>query len=272
MMEARRGLGESIQEWSLTGVCRGRMPGRQSGAFTVRLTVPLPAQVGSGKVAVVEGKPAPPRRDDQSAPHHSVAPAHPGIPQASQNCAVSPLRRCVDSYMTSGRSFGSSRRGTWSATMAALVWTPKGGAKRSESRDHERTCTPMTSSKILPLRAQAEVQRILASRMFGTGCDDTDTAAHLRYAMRHVALQGLWLEFGVSTGASLRVIAEQAGARVYGFDSFEGLPADWVRGEGRPTLRRGSFRGSPEVVAPHVTLVPGLFVNTLPRFVEKTQK
>ena len=36
----------------------------------------------------------------------------------------------------------------------------------------------------------------------------------------------------MSTAASLRVIAEQAQARVYGFDSFDGLPEDWVRGEG----------------------------------------
>jgi hypothetical protein len=105
--------------------------------------------------------------------------------------------------------------------------------------------------------------------MFCTGSNDDDTAEHLRYAMRHVTLQGLWLEFGVSTGASLRVIADQTRERIYGFDSFEGLPEDWVRGEGRPTLKRGAFRGGPEAVPPHVTLIPGLFPNTLPRFVEE---
>lgn len=104
--------------------------------------------------------------------------------------------------------------------------------------------------------------------MFCTGNSDDDTAEHLCYAIRHVTLQGLWLEFGVSTGASLRVIAGQTQARIYGFDSFEGLPEDWVRGEGRPTLKRGSFRGDPEAVPSHVTLVPGLFADTLPRFVE----
>lgn len=105
--------------------------------------------------------------------------------------------------------------------------------------------------------------------MFCSGRNDIDTAEHLRYAIRHVTLQGLWLEFGVSNGASLKVIAEQTSARIFGFDSFEGLPEDWVRGEGRPTLRRGSFRGSPDAVPPHVTLVPGLFADTLPRFVEE---
>lgn len=99
----------------------------------------------------------------------------------------------------------------------------------------------MTSPETFPIRAQEEVQRILASRMFCSGRNDIDTAEHLRYAIRHVTLQGLWLEFGVSNGASLKVIAEQTSARIYGFDSFEGLPEDWVRGEGRPTLRRDRF-------------------------------
>jgi Macrocin-O-methyltransferase (TylF) len=127
----------------------------------------------------------------------------------------------------------------------------------------------MSAPKRLSFTAQAEVHRILASRMFCTGSNDDDTAEHLRYAMRHVTLKGLWLEFGVSTGASLRVIADQTRERIYGFDSFEGLPEDWVRGEGRPTLKRGTFRGGPEAVPPHVTLIPGLFANTLPRFVEE---
>jgi hypothetical protein len=127
----------------------------------------------------------------------------------------------------------------------------------------------MVSPSVPSLAAQAEVQRILTSRMFCTGNDDKDAAEHLRYAIGHVALHGLWLEFGVSTGTSLRVIAEQTQARIYGFDSFEGLPEDWVRGKGRPTLKRGSFRGGPEAVPLHVTLVPGLFANTLPHFVEE---
>jgi hypothetical protein len=127
----------------------------------------------------------------------------------------------------------------------------------------------MTLPKVPYFLAQAEVNRILTSRIFCTGHNDGDTADHLRYAMQHVTLQGLWLEFGVSAGTSLKVIAEQTQAQIYGFDSFGGLPEDWVRGPGRPTLKRGSFRGGPEAVPPHVTLVSGLFADTLPRFVEE---
>ena len=145
------------------------------------------------------------------------------------------------------------------------------GSRRvgASHEDHEGLLRPMNSTKMLAFTAQAEVHRILASRMFCTGSNDDDTAEHLRYAIRHVTLQGLWLEFGVSTGTSLGVIAEQTQERVYGFDSFEGLPEDWVRGEGRPTLKRGAFRGGPKAVSPHVTLVPGLFADTVPRFVEE---
>ena len=152
-------------------------------------------------------------------------------------------------------------------------WHLYGSTPGAEASDDLRGPPhPMTSPTPFPFRAQAEVQRILTSRMFRTGCNDIDTAEHLRYAIRHVTLQGLWLEFGVGNGASLKVIAEQTRAQLYGFDSFEGLPEDWVRGEGRPTLPRGSFRGSPKVVPAHVTLVPGLFVDTLPHFLEKNSE
>lgn len=43
--------------------------------------------------------------------------------------------------------------------------------------------------------------------------------------------EGLWLEFGVHEGKSLNMIAEIAETTVYGFDSFRGLPKDWVVGE-----------------------------------------
>ena len=63
--------------------------------------------------------------------------------------------------------------------------------------------------------------------------------------MQHVALDGLWLEFGVSTRGSLAVIAEQTHAHVYGFDSFEGLPEDWYA-EMAPRLCREGFQRTPK--------------------------
>lgn len=55
---------------------------------------------------------------------------------------------------------------------------------------------------------------------------------NLSYGLSNISLNGLILEFGVNMGKSIRVIANKVHPRkVYGFDSFEGLPEPWVRGE-----------------------------------------
>ena len=73
--------------------------------------------------------------------------------------------------------------------------------------------------------------------------------------------KGLFLEFGVATGRSIRHIADLVGFPIYGFDSFEGLPEDWRTG-----FARGKFAmNAPEVPA-NVSLVKGWFSDTLPEF------
>ena len=91
---------------------------------------------------------------------------------------------------------------------------------------------------------------------------------------------GLWLEFGVYTGGTIRLMARyraatRGGAPVYGFDSFEGLPENWVntgtRDPGRYT-RRGSFGlgGSPPFAeTEHVRWVTGWYNQTLPPFLAR---
>lgn len=74
------------------------------------------------------------------------------------------------------------------------------------------------------------------------------------------------LEFGVYSGASINVIADHIGAdtRVYGFDSFEGLPEDW-----RGTMTKGRFAvGSLPAVRSNVELIKGWFSDTLAPFRE----
>ncbi len=85
----------------------------------------------------------------------------------------------------------------------------------------------------------------------------------LRRAVAAAPQSGLWLEFGVWEGASINYIADQTGQPIYGFDSFEGLPEDWM-----PGLPAGSFStgGRLPSVRPTVTLVRGLFRQTLPAF------
>lgn len=86
----------------------------------------------------------------------------------------------------------------------------------------------------------------------------------LDWCIAHAEKRGLWLEFGVYKGASLRRMAEGRGeARVVGFDSFRGLPEAWHGNPGNPA---GAFalESPPEV--PGAELVVGLFDATLPAF------
>jgi len=77
-----------------------------------------------------------------------------------------------------------------------------------------------------------------------------------------------YLEFGVFQGESIsRVAALNAhpGVRLFGFDSFEGLPADW--NERNP---KGTFNAKgqmPVTDDPRITFVKGWFDRTLPAFV-----
>lgn len=90
---------------------------------------------------------------------------------------------------------------------------------------------------------------------------------NLLYSLDRCQVPGLYLEFGVCQGSSINVIANHVpDQRIYGFDSFYGLPESMI---GTPT---GTFNQNgllPEV-ASNVTLVPGLFENTLPLFPKDT--
>jgi hypothetical protein len=88
--------------------------------------------------------------------------------------------------------------------------------------------------------------------------------ATLEYALSLAPSGGMALEFGVFSGTTLKIIARaRRGQMVYGFDSFEGLPENWRAG-----FPVGTFapEGLPDV--PGAELVPGLFDEVLPRFLE----
>ena len=88
-------------------------------------------------------------------------------------------------------------------------------------------------------------------------------------------MDGMWLEFGVWRGFSIKRIAEyrqhHCGHRqhcapsVFGFDWFRGLPTDWTRGH-----KKGRFdlNGTPPFPDNHLGIrwVNGLFNETLPSF------
>jgi methyltransferase family protein len=77
-------------------------------------------------------------------------------------------------------------------------------------------------------------------------------------------MDGIIAEFGVYRGESVNRIAALAHPRaVYGFDSFEGLPEDWIPGGGKGAF---SLKGEPPAVLANVSLVKGWFEETLPPF------
>jgi hypothetical protein len=72
------------------------------------------------------------------------------------------------------------------------------------------------------------------------------------------------LEFGVAGGETLRTIAAQRKDKIYGFDSFQGLPENW-----RDGFDRGAFAQEIPLTPPNVELIVGLFGETLPHFVDQ---
>jgi predicted O-methyltransferase YrrM len=85
----------------------------------------------------------------------------------------------------------------------------------------------------------------------------------LKYCTQYISNTDLVLEFGVFSGRTVNCMAEQLPeARVFGFDSFEGLPETW-----RSDFTKGTFKTDevPDVL-PNVSLIKGWFDQTLPEF------
>ena len=94
----------------------------------------------------------------------------------------------------------------------------------------------------------------------------------VRQQGRRTRPRGLFLEFGVASGASVNFIAARvpAGCTVHGFDSFEGLPERWRGREGGVNAEAGvgffDRGGAMPDVASNVRLHVGWFEASLPAF------
>lgn len=91
----------------------------------------------------------------------------------------------------------------------------------------------------------------------------------LRFGSDAVKIQGLFVELGVCTGKTVNFIAAlNPHQKIYGFDSFEGLPEDWEKGD--KVIKRGTFAfkipGLMPPVLHNVDLIKGLFDQTLVTF------
>lgn len=84
----------------------------------------------------------------------------------------------------------------------------------------------------------------------------------LYHALGQVTKTGLFLEFGVASGKSIRKIAKRAPDKVHGFDSFEGLPEAW----GSNPIGKFDQKGQLPEAPSNVELHAGWFNETLPPF------
>jgi hypothetical protein len=79
-----------------------------------------------------------------------------------------------------------------------------------------------------------------------------------------VSIQGMFMEFGVARGSTIRIIAGRTSRTVWGFDSFEGLPEAW-----NFDSHKGAFKCQvPTGLPGNVQLVAGMFDATLAPFLE----
>jgi hypothetical protein len=103
-----------------------------------------------------------------------------------------------------------------------------------------------------------------------TACEVTYDLATL---VKEAPQDGVFLEFGVSTGGTITVIARHTRQTVWGFDCWEGLPEDlcgYKDGESFVHDPKGSFIGKPAgTLLGNIRLVDGLFEDTLPKWLEE---
>jgi hypothetical protein len=95
---------------------------------------------------------------------------------------------------------------------------------------------------------------------------------HMRYVLKQQCIDGHILEFGVFEGKSINLIAENyPNDIIYGFDSFEGLPEDWITNPGVNKHLKGYFSVEklPKVL-PNVKLIKGFFDQTLTNWIEQS--
>lgn len=101
------------------------------------------------------------------------------------------------------------------------------------------------------------------------------TCDPLKYVLENslVSLNGIWAEFGVFTGKTINYISKFTENKVYGFDTFEGLPDQWdvsndcIIEKGYYSFedysKKNNIYKKLPIVNENVLLIKGEFKNTL---------
>lgn len=108
---------------------------------------------------------------------------------------------------------------------------------------------------------------------FKTAKEYNNREALIAHCLSLAKKNGFFLEFGVFKGTSINFMSKQCPHQIfYGFDSFEGLPEDWVKSDIKSvnsTRPKGHF-SLPELpkVNSNVRLIKGFFDESLPRWIK----
>jgi transposase-like protein len=126
-----------------------------------------------------------------------------------------------------------------------------------------------------------EVDKLMKSKRFYKKQYPSKVPHYYVHNIEEVRVDGLWLEFGVWVGTSINIIADcmrflgKGDQIIHGFDSFEGLPEDWVdpeTGERQDEGYKGCFDLQGEFPSKrfhNIKYVKGWFDESLPSFVEE---
>jgi hypothetical protein len=153
----------------------------------------------------------------------------------------------------------------WVRAIRSRLW-PQGRPKIGKpvfKKWNRQAARPQGSAKSRPLSAaELTIEDFQQAPVYECRTD------HLYHSLQLAPSRGHVLEFGVFQGGSLNWLAqwcrERQDPRVFGFDSFEGLPHAWVRTKSGDQYDAGHFAlaGLPSVVE-NAVLVPGFFDATL---------
>lgn len=118
---------------------------------------------------------------------------------------------------------------------------------------------------------QDEKAHLFAKAYLSSATPLESDAEVLKFGSDQVHVNGMYIELGVCTGKTINFIAAlNPNKKIYGFDSFEGLPEDWIRGDF--IMPKGTFAfKNPSILPPvlhNVSIFKGLFSNSLPAFIE----
>ncbi len=148
--------------------------------------------------------------------------------------------------------------------IAAWFLSPIRFAIRKEFRDFIRPILEKDISHELSRRALVSTADYIEKNMSGVR-SYANKLQLFDAVLPTVTHSGLWLEFGVYRGETINYIAGKTHVKIFGFDSFEGLPEFW-----RDGFEAGHFSVSKlPPVAPNVELIKGWFNETLPPFMSQ---